>query len=113
MAERRRLEDLDLATLLRRVKHDRCSASLRIEGSARMLGQLQLLRLEEGAAFHLTGAKHRDLLPPPGTPVTVSFLLPEGVVAVHTRVLEPPPAAEGEPVHPVLRLACAAVARKS
>jgi c-di-GMP-binding flagellar brake protein YcgR len=98
------MDQLDLATLLRRIKHDRCSASLRADGSARMLGQLQLLHLEEGLALHLTGAKHRDALPVPGTPVTVSFLLPEGVVAVHAVVLDQPPVQAGEPVHPVLRI---------
>jgi hypothetical protein len=105
MAEQRRLEEHDLASLLRRIQRERCSASLRARGSARMLGQLQLLGLEEGRSFQLTGAKQRDALPRAGTPVTVSFLLPEGVVAVHCTVLEAAHSAEGEPVQPVLRVA--------
>ena len=105
MAELRRLDELDLTTLLKRVKEFHCSASLRAEGSARMLGQLQLARLEEGVAFQLVGAKFRDQLPHPGTPVTVSFLLAEGVVAIRTVLLEPLAVPPGEPVLPVLRAA--------
>jgi len=105
MVEVRRLDELDLETLLKRVKEFHCAASLRADGSARMLGQLQLQRLEAGVAFQLVGAKFRDQLPHPGTPVTVSFLLAEGVVALRTVLLEPVPVPPGEPVLPVLRAA--------
>jgi len=105
MAEPRRLDELDLGTLLKRVKEFHCPASLRAEGSTRMLGQLQLLRLEDGLAFLLVGAKSRDVLPPAGTPVTVSFLLAEGVVAIRTVLLEHEPAQAGEPAQPLLRAA--------
>jgi hypothetical protein len=105
MAERRRLDEVDLAALLRRIGHEGCPASLRVAGSARMLGQLQLLRLEEGSAFELAGAKQRDALPAAGTAVTVSFLVPEGVLAVQSRLLEPVPAPAGELASPVLRVA--------
>jgi hypothetical protein len=54
-----------------------------------MLGQLQVVGLETGTAIHLGGAKHRDLLPPPGTPVTLSVLLDEEVVSMGTMLLEP------------------------
>jgi hypothetical protein len=54
-----------------------------------MLGHLQAGRLEPGTAIQLEGAKRRDLLPPAGSVVTLSFLLGQEVVSIHTVLLEP------------------------
>lgn len=89
MADLRRLSPRDLEILLRRVKESHGAVSLRVDGTARMLGQLQLCGLETGVALQLLGAKRRDLLPPPGTPVIVSVLLDDEVVSMTTHLLEP------------------------
>jgi c-di-GMP-binding flagellar brake protein YcgR len=79
----------ELEALLNRVRNGQCSASLRADGTSRMLGQLQVRGLERGTAIHLAGVKRRDRLPPAGTPVTLSFLLDEDVVSIRTVLLEP------------------------
>jgi c-di-GMP-binding flagellar brake protein YcgR len=89
MADVRRLSPRDLEVLLKRVKDSHGSASLRMEGTARMLGQLQVCGLEQGTAIRLGGAKQRDRVPPAGTPVTLSVLLDEEVVSMDTVLLEP------------------------
>jgi hypothetical protein len=89
MPDVRRLSPRDLEVLLKRVKDGHGSASLRMEGTARMLGQLQVCGLEQGTAIRLGGAKQRDLVPPAGTAVTLSMLLDEEVVSMDTVLLEP------------------------
>ncbi len=79
----------DLESLLMRIRDAHCAASLRVDGTARMLGHLQAGRLEPGTAIQLEGAKRRDLLPPAGSAVTLSFLLEQEVVSLHTVLLEP------------------------
>jgi len=79
----------DLVQLLERIQRARCSASLREDGTDRVLGHLQVHSLEPGAAIQLEGTKRRDLLPSPGSRVTLSFLLDEEVVSLHTTLLEP------------------------
>ncbi|MGA2079842.1 MAG: PilZ domain-containing protein [Holophaga sp.] len=78
----------DLERLLERIQEARCAASMRVDGTARMLGHLQLRGLEPGVALRLHGAKRRDALPPAGTPVTLSFLLDQEVVCIHTVLLD-------------------------
>lgn len=88
MAELRRLSPRELEMLLGRAREARCPASLRVEGTARMLGHLQVCGLEPGAAILLSGAKQRDLLPPAGTAVALSLVLDEEVVSMGTVLLD-------------------------
>ncbi len=89
MSESRPSPQRDLESLLERIRDAHCAASLRVGGTARMLGHLQAGRLEPGTAIQLEGAKRRDLLPPAGSVVTLSFLLGQEVVSIHTVLLEP------------------------
>ena len=87
MSETPPLNEHELEALLERVREIRGAVSLRVDGTARMLGDLRLGALEPGAAFQLEGAKRRDRLPAPGTAVTISFLLDDEVLSLHTRML--------------------------
>ena len=89
MSELRRMNQRELEILLGKVKVARCSVSLRLAGSARMLGQLQVRGLESWVAIQLGGIKQRELLPPAGTRVMLSLLLDEEVVSMDTVLLEP------------------------
>jgi hypothetical protein len=96
----------DLETLLNRVRNAQSSASLRVDGSSRMLGQLQVRGLEPGGAIQLGGAKSRDRMPPVGTAVTISFLLEQEVLSIRSVLLEPLAAGRGGRQQPrVLRVA--------
>ncbi len=79
----------DLEALLESIRLARQSASLRVDGTDRVLGHLQVRSLEPGTAIQLEGAKRRDLLPAPGSKVTLSFLLEDEVVSLHTVLLDP------------------------
>lgn len=106
MSEIRSLNPGDLAALLSRIKGAGGAVSMRIDGTARLLGQLQVRGLEPGQAIQFRGAKERDLLPPAGTEVTLSFLLDDEVVTMRTVLLEPLAAgAGGRQRHRVLRAA--------
>ena len=106
MPESRRLNPRDLEILLTRVKDSRCPASLRVDGTSRMLGQLLVRGLESGAAIQLAGIKYRDRVPSPGTEVSLSFLLDDEVVSLRTLMLEPLPVGDGGRLRPrVLRVA--------
>jgi hypothetical protein len=83
-----RIDPSELEDLLERIQAAHCPASLRVDGTARMLGQLQVRGLEPGTALRLHGAKRRDALPPAGTAVTISFLLDQEVVSLHTVLLD-------------------------
>jgi hypothetical protein len=89
MTETRPANPEEPGALLERIRAAHGAASLRVEGTARILGQLRLGCLEPGTAIQLKGAKRRDRLPQPGTAVTLSFLLGEEVVSIHTVLLEP------------------------
>ena len=89
MSELRPLNQEELEALLNRVRATRGSASLRVEGTNRILGHLQVRGVESGAAIQLGGGKRRDRLPAPGTAVTLSFLLEAEVVSARTVLLEP------------------------
>lgn len=89
MPETRSLREDELGSLLERVRTVQAAVSLRVEGTARLLGDLKVCAVAPGAAFQLEGAKYRDLLPAPGAVVTISFLLEDEVVSVHTVLLEP------------------------
>jgi hypothetical protein len=94
MAERKEMTTAELEELLLRARNIKSPASLRMRGSARMLGQLQVRGLEPGVAIQLGGAKYRDLLPAPGTEATLTFLMDDLVLAIPTTLLEPLAAAE-------------------
>jgi len=89
MSEQRPVNREDLETLLNHLRNERAAASLRVDGTNRLLGHLQVRGLEPGTAIQLGGAKGRDRLPPAGTAVTLSFLLAQEVVAMRTELLEP------------------------
>lgn len=89
MSELRTLNEPELEVLLKRALASRSSASLRVEGSVRMLGQLRVEELEPGSAIGLLGAKHRDYLPPAGTRVTLSLIMGAEAVTFRTVMLEP------------------------
>ena len=100
------LDPAELETLLRRALMVKAPTSLRTEGSNRLLGDLQLRGLEPGEALHLLGAKRRDQLPEAGTPILLSMLLGDEVLAIHTTLLDPLVAHEDETFFPpVLRAA--------
>ncbi len=100
------LNPAELETLLRRALMVKAPTSLRTEGSARLLGDLQLRGLEPGQALHLVGAKRRDQLPEPGTAILLALLLGDEVLTIHTVLLEPLVAQEDETFFPpVLRAA--------
>jgi hypothetical protein len=89
MSEQAPRHEPELGTLLERVQAVHAAVSLRIEGTARLLGDLKVCAVAPGAAFHLEGAKSRDLLPRAGTAVTISFQMGDEVVSLHTVLLEP------------------------
>jgi hypothetical protein len=90
MSELRPVSREDLATLLDQLRAGQGFGSLRVDGTNRLLGQLQVRGLEPGTAIQLGGAKGRDRLPPAGTAVTLSFMLnQEEVVSIRTVLLEP------------------------
>lgn len=91
MSETVSLPEPELGSLLERVRAVQAAVSLRVEGTARLLGDLKVCVVAPGTAFRLEGAKSRDLLPAPGTVVTISFLLDDEVVSLHTELLEPGP----------------------
>lgn len=92
-------DDKHLETILHAALRSGAPASLRAEGAVRMLGHLHVRSLEPGALIQLEGLKLRDVLPPAGTPVTLTLLHGEDVVSIRTRLLEPI-LAEHEPKAP-------------
>jgi len=91
--------------LLRRALKAKAHASLRAEGSVRTLGDLQFRGVEGERCLHLSGAKRRDQILPPGSPVILTVLLDDQVLSVRTRMLEPILASEGDTLFPpVLRI---------
>jgi hypothetical protein len=90
MSRLRTVNQEDLGTLLNQLCAGKGCGSMRMDGSNRLLGQLQVRGLEPGIAIQLSGAKGRDHLPPAGTAVTLSFMLnQEEVVSIRTVLLEP------------------------
>ena len=83
------MDDHQLEALLEKARASGTSASLRVEGAVKMFGHLHVRSLETGTAIQLEGAKLRDILPPAGTPVTLSLILGDEVIGIRTRMLEP------------------------
>lgn len=102
MSELRTLTETELQALLEEALAMRAAASLRAQHAVRMLGQLHVARLEPGEAIWFEGAKHRDHLPPVGTPVILSLILGDQAVSCPTVVLE---SREDAPNPPLLRTA--------
>jgi hypothetical protein len=106
MGTRLDLTPQDLQDLLGRARDAQASASLRAVGVQRILGDLHVGDLEPGTAVHLMGAKRRDQLPGPGTPLNLSLLLGENVFTIRTSMLEPIVTPEGDGLQaPILRVA--------
>jgi len=105
MSDFRNLSQKEIETLLQRARESRAPASIRAVGSVRLLGDLHITGFEAGASLHLSGAKHRDQLPPKGTSVAVSVLLGEEIFSLQCRMLEPILAGESDTLYPpVLRV---------
>jgi hypothetical protein len=105
MSEFRNLSQQEIESLLQRARASRASASIRAVGSVRLLGDLHISGFEIGASVQLSGAKHRDQLPPKGMVVAVSVLLGEEIFSLQTRMLEPILAGESDTLFPpVLRV---------
>ena len=102
MSQRRTLDELDLEALLRGAIASQALASLRADGSVRMLGKLRIESLEPGVTIGLQGAKQRDDLPAAGTEIILSLILGEEAVAIRTGMLAP---VEGPDGQPLLRIA--------
>lgn len=95
----------DINALLQRIKETKARASLRSEGSAKLLGDLQVQALEQGKALHLAGAKRRDQLPPVGSPASLTVILGDEVLTVRSTILEPIISTDGDTLFPpVLRI---------
>jgi c-di-GMP-binding flagellar brake protein YcgR len=105
MSEFRNLNPEAMENLLRQARESRAPASIRAVGSVRLLGDLRITGFENGVSIHLSGAKHRDQLPPKGTPVAVSVLLGEEIFSLQSRLLDPILAEESDTLYPpILRV---------
>jgi hypothetical protein len=105
MTDLRHLSDLEMQALLDRARASKAPASIRAVGSVRLLGDLHVNGLEAGRALHLGGAKRRDQLPPRDTPVGLSLLLGDEVLALQSTMLDPIISEQGDTLFPpVLRL---------
>jgi len=93
----------ELEDLLRKAIDTRAPATLRLEGSNRILGDLRLASMRSGLDLALLGAKRRDSLPVSGTKAALSLVMGDEVLSAATMFLEP---LEGDALAgPVLRLA--------
>jgi c-di-GMP-binding flagellar brake protein YcgR len=105
MSEFRNLNQKEMEDLLQQARGSHVPASIRAVGSVRLLGDLRITGFEAGASVHLSGAKHRDQLPPKGTAVAVSVLMGEEIFSLQSRILEPILAGESDTLYPpVLRV---------
>jgi PilZ domain len=105
MSTQDRLTDSALEILLRQAQDAKASASLRAQGSLKMLGDLHIRGMEPGTALHLIGVKHRDHVPEPGSFVEVSILLGDDVIAIEAPMLESLVSPEGDTQFPpILRV---------
>lgn len=90
--------DPKLEAVLEEARRSGTSASLRAEGEVKMLGHLHVHGLEPGTLIQLDGAKLRDALPAPGTPVILTLIQGEEVISIRTRLLEPGGTADEPPL---------------
>lgn len=95
----------ELEDLLRRAMDTRAPATLRLEGSNRILGDLRISGMRSGLDLRVLGAKRRDALPPAGTKAALSLVVGDEVLSAPTQFLEPLESDADEPAaSPVLRL---------
>jgi len=105
MSEFRNLNPKEMEAILQQAKASKAPASIRAVGSVRLLGDLHISGFETGAAVHLSGAKHRDQLPPKGTAVAVSILLGEEILSLQSNLLDPILAEDSDTLYPpILRV---------
>jgi hypothetical protein len=102
MSELRTLNPAEFLALLTQARDDRASASLRADGSLRMLGQLRVAILEPEEAVQLVGTKLRDNPPPSGSPVTFFLVMGPEAMAMRATMLEPLVGDSSTP--PILRI---------
>ena len=102
MSHLRTLNESELEALLKEAMDSKSSASLRAQGSVRMLGQLRVKSLDPGRSLCLEGTKHRDHLPEAGTAVTLSLVMGDVAIACPALMLEP---VDQGPNPPLLRTA--------
>lgn len=96
----------ELEDLLRRAIDSRAPATLRLEGTNRILGDLRIAGMRSGLDLRLVGAKRRDLIPPSGSKAALSLVIGDEVLSAPTMFLEPQESDTDEPgLVPLLRLA--------
>lgn len=94
----------ELEDLLRRAIDLRAPATLRVEGTNRLYGDLRVAGMRGGLDLRLAGAKRRDLLPVPGTKAALSLVIGDEVLSAPTMVLEPQEDTDLPGAPPLLRL---------
>lgn len=105
MSDFRNLSQTEMAALLQEARESRAPASIRAVGSVRLLGDLHISGFEAGLNVQLSGAKHRDQLPPRGTAVAVSILLGEEILSLQCNLQEPILAGDSDTLYPpILRV---------
>ncbi len=87
MASGATLTDLALNQLLQEAVATQAPASLRPQGSPRLLGDLHLVTYEPGETLDLEGFHPRDQVPPAGAFVTLSLLLGHEILSLEADLL--------------------------
>ncbi len=77
-----------LEQFLLQARLTRAGLSLRLQGAnARLLGDLRIHAFRAGSGLELSGLHARDLVPAPGTPVTLTILLGDEVLTLESILL--------------------------
>lgn len=79
----------ELEDLLRKAIDVRAPATLRLEGTNRLFGDLRVAGMRSGIDLRMAGAKRRDLLPPSGTKAALTLVIGDEVLSAPTMFLEP------------------------
>lgn len=87
MASGATLTDLALHQLLQEAVDTQAPASLRPEGSPRLLGDLRLVAFEAGETLDVEGIRPRDQVPPPGGTATLSILIGSELLSLEADLL--------------------------
>ncbi len=86
MASGATLTDLALSQLLQEAVDTRAQASLRPQGSPRLLGDLRLAAFDPGEYLELEGVRTRDQAPPVGGLSTLSILLGHEILSLEAEL---------------------------
>lgn len=87
MASGATLTDLALHQLLQEAVDTQAPASLRPEGSPRLLGDLRLVAFEAGETLDVEGIRPRDQVPATGGPATLSILVGSELLSLDGELL--------------------------